>query len=546
MVGNSYSRNGIRWLVNGIPPEVLSAICDAIHENTGEVIRNGYYKKVMRYTYHEDSFFIKQYTTRNFLEGVKSLFSLSKAHKEWICSHRLQRNQLLTAESVAMGEKRRFGVLKDCYIISKAIPNSITVKAFLSTIQQSSAPVSGKNRFLRDLVSYVKTVHDRGIFHGELHTENVLVDTDNPASFSLLDVGRACFKKDAPLSFRRNELSRLLYSIMDVCTHDEITGLIHTYTNQLLKSKDGEFFCKAVLKEIYKTKKRFWRSRTRKCLKTNNVFRVTTHDGYTIHMRNEWDVSTLASLIRKHMLFLNERSDMAVKLSAKTAITRVPVSHADMRSVCIKEYRYPSVWKRFFSFFRGSSARRAWVAAHGLMAAHFRTPQPIALFEEKRTGIIKKSFIIMEDISGCLPCNTYVSETFRDSFDKIASAKKRRFLACLALLLRQLSDSGIHHGDLKANNLMVRESQGTWDFFCLDLDRLSFYKEIPLKKKMKTLSQLNASLPHCITYTDRLRFYRLYSGMRGFTRADKRIVGEIIRLSILRNHVWNPKRSALK
>lgn len=58
---------------------------------------------------------------------------------------------------------------------------------------------------------------------------------------------------------------------------------------------------------------------------------------------------------------------------------------------------------------------------------------------------------------------------------------------------------------------------------------------------MKNLSQLNASIPHCITYTDRLRFYRVYAGINNLTKDDKEIVRAIVRLSIRRKHVWNPK-----
>lgn len=538
-----YIQDDIRWLTNGISVDVLKEIFDAICKKKCMVVCNGYDKKVLRYTHQEGSFFIKQYTTKNCLEGIKSLFSLSKAHKEWACSHQLQRSQLLTAESVAVGEKRHFGILKDCYVISKAISNSMTVKESLISIQQSPASALNKKALLDGLISYVKIVHDLGVYHGELHAENILIDTNSPASFYLLDVGQAFFKKKLPLSFRIYELSRLLYSIKDVCTNEEIMGLISTYTNHLLSPKDGEMFCEAVLKKIYKIKKRFWYSRTRKCLKTNNVFKATTHAGYTVNMRNEWDASTLAALIDKHELSLNRWSDTTVKSSAKTGITRIPVSFKDIGSVCIKEYRYPSVWKRFFFSFRSSPARRAWIAAHGLMSANFRTPKPLALFEEKRTGILKKSFIIMEDISACLPCNTYVSEKFRNGSDKAIAGQKRRFVSCLAISFKRLHDSGTYHHDLKANNILIMELQDTWDFFYLDLDRVSFHKTITAKKKIKNLSQLNASIPHSITYTDRLRFYQAYSGIRYFTKADKHLLRSIVRLSIRRKHVWNLKIS---
>jgi hypothetical protein len=176
------------------------------------------------------------------------------------------------------------------------------------------------------------------------------------------------------------------------------------------------------------------------------------------------------------------------------------------------------------------------------MAANFRTPKPIALFEEKRTGILKKSFLIMEDVSACLPCDKYVTEKFREPHNMGIFGKKRRFISSFAMSLRQLHDSGIYHHDLKANNIMIMELPDSWDFFYLDLDRVCFNKKITHKKRMKNLSQLNASIAHNITYADRLRFYYTYAGINDLDNNNKQTLKEIIHSSIQRKHIWNPTR----
>lgn len=542
MVFNTYIRNDICWLINGISPDVLREMFDAIHENRNcEVIRSGYYKKILRYTHDRESFYIKRYTVRKGLESAKSLFSLSKARREWNCAHKLLRSQLLTAAPVAVGEKRYFGMLKDCYIISKAIPNSATVKELLIAFRQSPAHSLKKNTLLNNLISYVKMMHDHGIFHGELHTENMLTDVDNIRLFYLLDLGRAVFKKKPSFSLRIQELSRLLYSMADTCTNDEIMELIHRYSAQMSDSKDKESFTKAIFTRIYRIKRRLWHSRTKKCLKTNDVFKVTAYVKYTVNMRNEWDIGTLAALINKHTLSL-EQFDNIIKTSSKVGITRIPVSHDGIKSVYIKEYRYPSALKRCLYSFGSSPARRAWLAAHGLIALHFLTPKPIALFEEKTFARIKKSFVIMEDISHCLTCNKYVSENFNNPYDKVAARAKKRFIFSLAMSFRRLHDSGVYHGDLKANNIMVMELPDTWDFFYLDLDRVSFHKKITKKKLIKNLSQLNASIPNYIGNRDRLRFYRTYASSKNLNAESKHTVKEIIKMSIQRKHVWYPEK----
>lgn len=607
----NYSINNVRWLINGELSDSVKEMLDSLSlrnhnlinspnkdEEAGcikkyEAVRNGCFKKVLKYTYNQESFYIKHYKVKNAWESIKSSFSISKAQKEWNHSLKLIENNLLTAKPVAVGERRSLGMLKDCYIISKAIPNIKTVYELLTDIQQSLSEnrLSEKNILLKNLISYVRMVHDKGIFHGELHAENILADMDNVTLFYLIDLVRTKFKKSLSLPWRIYDISRLLCFVGDICTNEEIKELIKNYdtpftiksnknliefflrrypsfrekekgvntifpslderdggmTRKKFPDNNGELACKnreifynSVLDETYRIKKRLWRSRTGKCLKNDTVFKIASQDSYTINMRSEWDVKELIALINKHIQSTKEGLDNVTKLSHKIGITCIPVSNKGIQSVCIKEYKYPSSFKRFLYSFYNSPARNAWFAAHGLLALNFLTPKPIALLEEKRTGVLKKSFIIMEDVSPCLPCNKYLHGMFHDPYDKITFRKKERFISCLATSFRQLHESGVYHGDLKANNIMVMEKQDTWDFFYVDLDRVCFYKKITTKKRIKNLSQLNASIPNYITYTDRLRFYRVYSGLENFSEECKHTLRSIIQLSIQRKHFWSP------
>ena len=429
-----------RWITKDIPLDVLEKIAVSIDSGKDcEIIRSGYFKKVLKYTHNQASFYIKQYTTRHFRDAIKSVFSLSKARKEWNKSHELLRNHMLTAEPVAVGEKRHFGVLKDCCIISKAIPNALSVKELLLSIQQSPPGYNQpqKNLLVKNLISYVKAMHDCGVFHGELHAENILVNPDNITIFYLLDLGRTQFTKKLPLSRRIQELSRLAYSIIDTCTNEEIQEMITNYTNQLSKSKDREIFHKAVFKEVSGIKRRLWRSRARKCFKNNNVFTCTTHGNYKIHTRNEWEVNTLIDLIRNHNFSVKENLPGALKISAKIAITRLPASHETTENVCIKEYKYPSSFKRFLYSFCNSPARRAWFAAHGFIALNVKTPKPIALLEEKRFGILRKSFIITEDITTSLPSTNILAKHFAILMIRLFPGKNASFFR----IWQRLSDN---------------------------------------------------------------------------------------------------------
>ncbi|HLE86905.1 MAG TPA: lipopolysaccharide kinase InaA family protein, partial [Candidatus Brocadiaceae bacterium] len=383
---NNYIKNNIRWSIKGTPSGALKELINSLEYNKNLVaIRQSSFKKVLKYTHNQESFYIKQYAVRNGLESVKSLFSSSKAQREWDKGNLLLKNNLLTAEPVSVGEKRHFGMLKESYIISRTIPGGMPFKERLVNTKQLSVEHReiNKNLLLRKFISYVKMVHEHGFFHGELHAENILVD-QNDYTFYLIDVGRIKFRKRLPEPWKIYELARFFYSVLDICTNNEIAELIDNYASNTLTAKDKEIFHKSVFDKIYEIKRRLWNGRTKKCLKDNAVFKITTYGRYTINMRRDGDVNTLVDLINKHILSFKIKSDNVIKSSSKTGITQIRVVNENTESVCIKEYRYPSFLEKIiYSFFR-SSARKAWFAAHGILALNFLTPQPIALIEEKR------------------------------------------------------------------------------------------------------------------------------------------------------------------
>jgi tRNA A-37 threonylcarbamoyl transferase component Bud32 len=532
-----YLFNNIQWVVKDLKPDVFSDMMGAVFGSNGcEIIRSEPYKKIQKYTKNNESFFIKQYASKSVIYAIKSVFKPYKAKKEWNNGLLLLKKQISTPEPVAVGERKRLGAVKDCYIITRAIPDSVTCKERLITLRQSpegNRSVS-KGLFLKKLISYVKTLHACGLYHGELHAENILVGK-NDGDFYLIDLGRVICRENTPAAWKIYDLSRLLYSILDVCTPDEIISAIDDYADDMSNTVSKKSFHPAVFGQIRRIKQRHWDGKTRKCLRNNALFKTMTHNKYAINTRREWDITALEGLLGRHTDSLVKRRDNVIKLSHKTAITHLPLSGESGKLVCIKEYRYPSTFKKCcYPFFR-SPARNAWFAAHGLIAADVHTPKPIALIEEKRTGMIRKSFFITEGIFDCRPCYKYIRNTFGNREKEVAFPVKRRFASCLAASFRQLHDAAIYHGDLKESNIMVRELPDAWDFFYLGLDRVYFNKNITRRRKIKNLSQLNASVHNYFTRTDRLRFYKVYAGVQTLGNKDKQIVKAIIALSKKRN-----------
>ena len=83
-----------------------------------------------------------------------------------------------------------------------------------------------------------------------------------------------------------------------------------------------------------------------------------THNKYAVNMRREWDITALEGLLGRHTDSLVKRRGNVIKLSHKTAITHLPLSDESGKLVCIKEYRYPSVFK--------NAVTRFFILPHGM------------------------------------------------------------------------------------------------------------------------------------------------------------------------------------
>jgi tRNA A-37 threonylcarbamoyl transferase component Bud32 len=164
---------------------------------------------------------------------------------------------------------------------------------------------------------------------------------------------------------------------------------------------------------------------------------------------------------------------------------------------------------------QGPRAKRIWRHAHALHVRHVATPRLWAWAGDRILG---------EWLADSRPLNEYASKTWTP-----------KLRDDLARFVRDMHRAGVHHGDLKANNILVRNGE----FLVIDLDRAEFFAEVPLERRLSDLAQLNAAMGDPVTIGDRLAFYRTYAGREtDWNREWKERVREIMRRTRSRKHVW--------
>ncbi|HHT9117902.1 MAG TPA: lipopolysaccharide kinase InaA family protein, partial [Candidatus Hypogeohydataceae bacterium YC38] len=101
--------------------------------------------------------------------------------------------------------------------------------------------------------------------------------------------------------------------------------------------------------------------------------------------------------------------------------------------------------------------------------------------------------------------------------------------------IRTLHTKKTYHGDLKACNMLVKEiSSGEWEYYYIDYDRVVFDKEVSFRRCVKNMAQLHTSIPWCIFWADRMRFFKSYAQGTGLMSQEKEFLRDVLRESAKR------------
>ena len=113
------------------------------------------------------------------------------------------------------------------------------------------------------------------------------------------------------------------------------------------------------------------------------------------------------------------------------------------------------------------------------------TPKPIGYFENKNWFRLLDSYYVCEHITP-----DYV---FKDLFG-VENPETDTILKQLAHFCFQLHEAGIEFKDHSPGNTLIKKNEsGTFDFYLVDLNRMTFHKEMDFNLRMKNLCRLTPS-----------------------------------------------------
>ena len=162
--------------------------------------------------------------------------------------------------------------------------------------------------------------------------------------------------------------------------------------------------------------------------------------------------------------------------------------------------------------FRPSRARREQRGNELVRDAGLRSLHVVAVGEKRLRGVARRSLVVTAEADGT-PLSLYLESLYEDRDAAEARRRKRDLIVLLAMEVSRLHAAGLCHGDLRPNNVLVRD---TWppEFVFIDNERTRRGRS-GRRGTRRNLLQINFFFSKRLTLTDRLRFLRAYSGPGG-------------------------------
>ncbi|MFH1423021.1 MAG: lipopolysaccharide kinase InaA family protein [Planctomycetota bacterium] len=413
--------------------------------------------------------FLKLHNITKFLHKLKYLLFVSRARKEWDNIQLFKENGIPAPDPIAFYEERSFGFLRKAAIVTRAIKDAVPITEALM-----NSPAD-KPATLTELGKEIKKIHNAGIAHRDIHPGNILV---NDKGFWFIDLHKAQESISKRAEIR--DLGQIIFNLFNFAEMNELRALVNSYSG----TKDCERLWLKVLNKAKQLQQRRIKSRAKRCLITSSKFTVDKIKSTTIYRKSDFP------------------KEEAIKIQ--------DINNTADKTLFVKEYLPAGLFRNLRDLFQGSRGKRAWYAANYFSLVGLPTPEPLALIEDCKFKIAKHSFLVTRLIKDAMPLDKYIHSTFvLKDFQKEGTLQ---FISTLADAVRNLHEKGIYHGDLKANNILVKENRNKYEFCFVDMDSILIWRMLTEKRKTKNIAQLLFSLPNCFAMQMSQHFLEGYFG----------------------------------
>lgn len=495
------------WERDLLGPEGLR-LPEWLASGEARVIKQGPHRVVYRVElagqFPARTFYLKHDRASGWQSGMRHLLQANPSRREWQRAEELSRLQIPTISPIALGERRRLGVVLDSYLATEAIPGARSLLEWVTLLptlpQEQAQPL--KRRLLLSAARLCAALHQAGGEHQDFHAENILVSergafAEDVPAVHLIDVPAVRISQRLGWRASRNSLAMLAVGLMDHTTSADRWCFLREY---LARRPELGFEARSsqrtaaqdVLVRTRAAALRIAKSRDRRLLASNKSFRRLAAGCWSVHAVSEVSPETLAGLLRDPSELLRQGIDQPVKLSHSSVVvkSRLEVS-GQVVEIAYKRSRAKNIARLIGHGLLPRRRLQGWLLGHALAVRGIATPRPLALV--RRHGLIPETYLATEWIADGLDLHSFVWKLEARSPAE-REGRVEQLAECLGRLIGRMHAWNVSHRDLKANNLLIVEQTDALEAWLVDLDGVRILSRLTDDRRARDLARLIASL----------------------------------------------------
>jgi tRNA A-37 threonylcarbamoyl transferase component Bud32 len=419
---------------------------------SGELVKMNAKRRVLR----RPGVYVKEVRYRGLPRLFKTLLG-GTACREGRMALALAESGIAVPEVLAFGSEKKFGFIRRDLLVTREESNCKTLHEVMIR-DYPDLPIKEKHRLVEEFANLVRSLHENGVSHGDLHIGNILrvPDRNDGYGFVLLDNDRVSLK-NRPLSTRQrtDNIAQLLSNLWTLVSRNQRFRFLRVYGVDL--DEEGRRFIDELEPKALSHSTKICRKKAQQSLGNNRRFAKEERQGFTVFYRKRAGIEELLDgLLADPDQVLEKGLILKAGNTVRAARVELNGNYYFLKRFNCKGWRYS-----LKNAFRRSRAVRSWLVAWGFRLRGVPIPQPIICLEERRMRLLRRSYILFEFVEN--------AGSLTSVWPRLDATARRGLLVRLGMLLGRMHFFGALHGDLKWNNILVTNNcEG--NLYLTDLD----------------------------------------------------------------------------
>lgn len=220
-----------------------------------------------------------------------------------------------------------------------------------------------------------------------------------------------------------------------------------------------------------------WRRRARQSLRSGPEFVREVRDGFLVLRRRCQDAEAVLEQLLPYPDGAYNHADI-LKPGSRSHLGVVEFAG---KHYVLKRYNCRGTSYRLLNSVRRSRAVRTWLVGWEYLVRGIPVPLPLVCLEERKLRMLGRSYVLMEWMQP--------AKTLRESW-KLSSLQEREdLIEFFGVFLGQMHRSGMIHGDLKWDNILVDTERDPKSVCLVDLDGSRALKKPSLRASRMDLQR---------------------------------------------------------